>query len=237
MRFKTGVCSISFRNRSVQEISTAVKKTPLEYIEWGSDVHLPVGKSIMSDIPMSSYGTYFKLGTNPIPELSAYINTAKAHGTNLLRLWCGGVGSSETPDKKALFKECRKAAELAEAEGVMLCMECHMNTFTDTPESARELMEEVSSPAFRMYWQPNQYRSVEENIYSAKTLSSWVENVHVFNWEGEIHLPLGEAQDVWKRYLECFEKGVLLLEFMPDNRLETLPVEAESLMRILEDLK
>jgi len=237
MRFKTGLCSISFRSKSVSEITLAVKKTSLEYIEWGSDVHLPVGKSIMSDIPMSSYGTYFRLGANPISELKGYIDTAKANNTDILRLWCGGVGSSETPDKKALFQECRDAAKLAEAEGVMLCMECHMNTFTDTPESARELMEEISSPAFRMYWQPNQYRSVEKNIYSAKTLSSWVENIHVFNWEGERHLPLGEAQDVWKRYLECFEKGVLLLEFMPDNRLETLPVEAESLMRILEDLK
>lgn len=237
MNFKTGVCSISFRDRSVEEIAAAVKKTPLEYIEWGSDVHLIVGKSITTKVPMSSYGTYFRLGTNHLSELMGYINTAKAHKTNVLRLWCGGVGSAETEDKKALFDECRRAAELAEGEGVKLCMECHMNTFTDTPESARELMEAVSSPAFRMYWQPNQYRSVEENIRSAKTLSSWVENIHVFNWEGDKRLPLEGAKDIWKRYLECFEKGTLLLEFMPDNRLDTLPVEAESLMKILEDLK
>ncbi len=237
MKFKTGVCSISFRDRTAEEIINAVKKTPLDFIEWGSDVHLPVGGVMKSDVPMSSYGTYFRLGTTPLSELKFYIDTAKANNTSVLRLWCGSVGSAETTDKKALFSECRQAARLAESENVTLAMECHMNTFTDTPESARELMEEVSSPAFRMYWQPNQFRSVDENIRSAKTLSSWVENIHVFNWDGEKHFPLEGAADIWKRYLDLFDGGTLLLEFMPDNRLESLGAEAEALMRILEELK
>ena len=235
MRFKTGVCSISFRDRTREDIITAVKRCKLDTIEWGSDVHLPVGEVIRSDVETSSYGTYFRLGTNRISELYAYIDTAKANNTRVLRLWCGAVGSAETPDKEALFRECREAAALAEREGVLLCMECHMNTFTDTTDSSLELMRAVDSPAFRMYWQPNQYREVEDNILSAKTLSSWVENVHVFNWKKDVRLPLGEAQDTWRRYLEHFEHGTLLLEFMPDNLLDSLSREAESLLKILED--
>ena len=237
MRFDTGLCSVSFRDRTPGEIILEMKKTPLTHIEWGSDVHLPVGTFIDSDgIRVSSYGTYFRLGTSKVSELAGYIETAKKVGTDILRVWCGSESSADC-DKNALFCECRKAAEIAEKEGVILSCECHMGTFTDTPESALELMREVDSPSFRMYWQPNQYRTFEENLASAKMLFQYVENIHVFNWQGDSRFPLKGAVDTWKRYLDCFSGGVLLLEFMPDGKLETLKQEAETLYRIAEDLK
>ncbi len=238
MGFDLGLCSVSFRDRTPDEIICEMKKTPLTHIEWGSDVHLPVGADIDSgNIKTSSYGTYFRLGTNDICELDGYIKTAKRVGTDVLRVWCGGEGSADCPDKKALFRDCRRAAEIAEREGVILCCECHTGTFTDTPEAALELMREVDSKSFRMYWQPNQYKSVEENILSARLLSHHVMNLHVFNWNGDKRLPLAEAGDTWRRYLEYFSGGVLLLEFMPDGRLESLQREAEALYKIAEDLK
>ena len=238
MSFNLGLCSVSFRDKTPDEIICEMKKTPLTHIEWGSDVHLPVGTFIDSDgIKVSSYGTYFRLGNNDILELYEYIKTAKSVGTNVLRLWCGGENSADCSDKKALFDECKKASEIAEKKGVVLSCECHKGTFTDTPESALQLMREVDSKNFRMYWQPNQYRTFEENLASAKMLAPYVENIHVFNWEGDERLPLGGAVDTWKRYLDCFSGGVLLLEFMPDGKLETLKGEAETLYRIAEDLK
>ena len=238
MRFYKGLCSISFRDKSAHEIILEMKKTPLSHIEWGSDVHLPIGAIVDSEnIKVSSYGTYFRLGATPLSELNGYIKTAKDNGTNVLRLWCGNENSADCADKKALFNECRKADEIARREGVVLCMECHSGTFTDTPEAALELMREVDSDNFRMYWQPNQYRSVDENLRSAKILSPYIKNVHVFNWEKDKRLPLDGAIDVWKRYLDNFSGGVLLLEFMPDGRIETLVREAEALCRIAEDLK
>lgn len=238
MRFNLGLCSVSFRDKTSDEIILEMEKTPLTHIEWGSDVHLPVGGIIDSrNMTVSSYGTYFRLGKNDTRELCEYIKTAKSVGTNVLRLWCGGENSADCPDKKALFGECRRASEIAEKEGVVLCCECHSGTFTDTPESALELMREVDSKSFRMYWQPNQYRSFEANLASAKALSPYVENIHVFNWEGDTRLPLAGAVDTWKRYLEYFSGGVLLLEFMPDGKLEALKREAETLYKIAEDFK
>ena len=80
--------------------------------------------------------------------------------------------------------------------------------------------------------QPNQFKTVENNILYAKFASDITKSIHVFNWEGKNKYPLEDAKEVWKKYLECFEKGVLLLEFMPDNDIATLKREADTLKKI-----
>ena len=84
-----------------------------------------------------------------------------------------------------------------------------------------------------MYWQPSQYKSFDENIEYAKVIAPYTEHIHVFNWKGEEKFPLGEAVDIWKKYLECFSNDrTLLLEFMPDGKLETLNQETAALKEI-----
>lgn len=36
-----GLCSITFRDKTVDEVITLVKKADLDAIEWGSDIHVP----------------------------------------------------------------------------------------------------------------------------------------------------------------------------------------------------
>ncbi len=124
---------------------------------------------------------------------------------------------------------------MAKKEGVTLCMECHNHTYTNTKEAAYELMQSVHSENFRMYWQPNQYKTDDENKAYAKLLAPYTVNLHVFNWKGKEKYPLADAKDIWKEYLSCFESNkTLLLEFMPDGKLETLAREAESLKEIVK---
>ena len=86
-----------------------------------------------------------------------------------------------------------------------------------------------------MYWQPNQFRSQEENILYAKLLSQYTVNIHVFNWNKKEKYPLRSAKDIWKNYLSCFDKSKnLLLEFMPDDRIESLKTEAQALKEIVK---
>lgn len=244
MSFNFGLCSISFRQHTPEEILQAMKAAELSTIEWGSDVHCPpkTAKEIAKlqkqyDIRCCSYGTYFRLGVTPIEELKEYITAAKTLGTNVLRLWCGDKNSEEysAEEKELLFSACKVAAKIAETEDVTLCMECHNGTYTNNKESTIELMENVNSKHFRMYWQPNQLRSEEENIQYAKLLSKYTENIHVFNWKGNEKYPLADAKDIWKRYLSCFDDNKnLLLEFMPDDKIETLQGEADALKEITE---
>ena len=244
MKYKFGLVSVSFRKHTSEEILSAMKSAGLSCIEWGSDVHCPpekakeiAGLQAQYGIECCSYGTYFRLGVTPMDELPGYIAAAKALGTDILRLWCGNKDSGEytETEKAVLFANCKAAAEIAEKSGVTLCMECHLGTYTNTKESALELMQAVDSKHFRMYWQPNQYVSEEENLAYAKLLAPYSEHLHVFNWKMDEKFPLGGAKKIWKAYLSCFEKNkTLLLEFMPDGKLETLAVEAAALKEIAE---
>lgn len=248
--FKCGLCSVSFRGNTPEEILTAMAAAGLKYIEWGSDVHAPYTdterlKAISElqrqhGIACSSYGTYFRIGHTDMAELPGYISAARILGTDLLRLWCGVKGSADldTEEKKALFDCCRTAAKIAEENGVTLAMECHMGTYTDTAESIAELMEEVDSPHFRMYWQPNQYRTAEENITHVRMTGKYVTTVHAFNWVGDKRYPLADAVSQWREYLSCIDgKHTVLLEFLHDGRLESLATEAEALRTITDERK
>lgn len=221
-----------------------MKTAGLTVIEWGSDVHCPPEKAEeiaalqkQFGIECSSYGTYFKIGVTPIEELEKYIVAAKTLGTDVLRLWCGDKNSEDysKTEKEELFNQCKVLSKLAEDKIVTLCMECHNNTYTNRKESALELMEAVNSPKFKMYWQPNQLRSIDENLDYAKLLAPHTKNIHVFNWKGKEKYPLTKATDIWKNYLSCFDGDkALLLEFMPDGRIESLKAEADALKEIVK---
>lgn len=241
-----GLVSISFRSLSVEEIIEAVKKAGLSCIEWGSDVHAPCEDieklnkiaelQAQAGISCCSYGSYFRLGVHKTEELLPYIKAAKILGTDIIRLWCGNKGSKEysKEELEALYEDCRAAAKLAEEHQVTLCMECHNHTLTDWKEPALALMKAVDSPAFRMYWQPNQFREEEENLAYASLLAEYTEHIHVFNWAASERFPLKEAIGQWKRYLERFSgERTLLLEFMPDDRVESMQCETNALRQIV----
>ena len=244
--YRSGLVSISFRGHSPAEILEAAARAGLSCIEWGSDVHAPCGdvenlEKIVKlqekyGISCCSYGTYFRLGVTPVEELPGYIHAAKRLGTQMLRLWCSSKPAEAcTPEEKEnLFAQCRAAAAMAEAAGVVLCMECHIKSFTETAAGALELMQAVASPAFRMYWQPNQFRSVEENRQYAAALRDDITHIHVFQWKGKERYPLADGVEEWKCYLsELTGSHTLLLEFMPDDDLRSLPMEAAALRELM----
>ena len=244
--YRLGLVSVSFRQHSPEEILPAVKAAGLSCIEWGSDVHAPCDDTerLMEiarlqkeyGIPCASYGTYFRLGETPLEELEKYIRAAAILGTNILRLWCGRMsGAAMTEEERSeLLSLCRKAADIARANGVILCMECHKKTFTEVPEDAVMLMKAVNSPHFRMYWQPFQWQSVRENLENAKKIAPYSEHIHVFNWKDDQKLPLAEAIPVWQDYLRALPPSrTLLLEFMPKGTLQELAGEAAALRAII----
>ncbi len=243
--YKLGLCSVSFRKNNPGEVMNAAREAGLSVIEWGSDVHakkedlqtLARIVSVQASIGLacSSYGTYFRIGETPLPELEGYIGAAKVLGTHVLRVWCGNKNSQDysESEKEALFAECEAAARIAEKYGAKLCMECHGGTYTNECGAALEIMRAVNSASFRMYWQPNQYKTVEENLEYAEKIREYVESVHVFNWLGKEKYPLSDAVETWKRYLAALGGNkTLLLEFMPDGKLESLKREAEALKHI-----
>ena len=99
LNYQLGLVSISFRPLTVDEIMDLCEQNGLKYIEWGSDVHAPcddvqrlaylAAEQKRRGITCSSYGTYFRVGINPVEEIHGYIAAARILGTNIIRLWCG----------------------------------------------------------------------------------------------------------------------------------------------------
>lgn len=243
---KAGLVSISFRSKSPDEIISAAKSAGLDTIEWGSDGHAPfydterlryiAEKQKAAGIKSCTYGTYFRIGVNYWGEIYAYIAAAKILGAGILRVWCGNKASmdySEAEEQK-LISDSRRIAAAAENEGVTVCLEFHPHTFSDEMKSSLRLIKAVGSPAFKMYWQPNQFKTVEENMLSAAGLAEYVENIHVFNWDAHRRYPLGEGIDIWRKYAACFKgEHTMMLEFMPDDDIDSLTEEARALRDII----
>lgn len=247
---RCGLVSVSFRDKSVAEIVDAVKENGLHFIEWGSDIHAPndniknlqmIQKTCENNgIEISSYGTYFKIGENPACDIIKYIDAAKILGTDILRIWCGTKGFSEysQSELEGIINECKEVAKTAKDKNAILCLECHPDTVTDCPEGALCVMNAVGSEYFRMYWQPNQYHSVEWNLNYAEKISKYTKIIHTFYWDEKNSFPLANGLDIWKKYLKKFKNDVpCLLEFMPDGRFESLQAEAKTVKMLCGEEK
>lgn len=250
--FENGLVSVSFRGLSPEEIIEHTARAGLSCIEWGSDVHLPPAdierarkvaeQTSAAGLRVSSYGAYFRIGVTPVEQFADLLAAASAIGAPLVRVWaydrclaeCGG----ELWDH--LVESARMIADMAAKKGIKVCLECHNHTLTEDYHTALRFLQAVGHPALRMYWQPNEHRDHAYNLEAAKALAPYTECIHVFHWDARGHYPLADGMREWEAYLSVFRELLpdkplpLLLEFMPDNRVESLPTEAETLKKLIE---
>ena len=253
MSFHPGLVSISFRRYSVDEIIAACRRAGLRWIEWGSDVHVPAGNLAIADevaakmraegLTPAAYGSYFRLGQHTPAEFVPYIESAKHLGAGVIRVWGGTKGSAKTTEEERakLVADARAIAGMAEAAGLVVTLECHGDTLTDHYESGIAFYEAVDHPALRAYWQPNQHMDEAYNLTAAKLYAPRAECLHVFHWSATARHPLSEGREIWGTYLNIFRPEAkareigLLLEFMHDDRLETLAETARELRGWVKD--
>jgi sugar phosphate isomerase/epimerase len=252
MSFHPGLVSISFRRYSVDEIIAACRTAGLEWIEWGSDVHVPAGNLAIADevaaktraegLTPAAYGSYFRLGQPTPAEFVPYIESAKHLGAKVIRVWGGIKASAETTEEERarLIADARAIADMAQAAGLVVTLECHGGTITDHYKAGIAFYEDVNHPALRAYWQPNQCFDEQYNLTAAKLYAPRTECLHVFHWSATARHPLCQGSEIWGKYLDIFRSEAkdreigLLLEFMHDDRLETLAETARELRGWIE---
>ena len=234
-----GLVSVTFRQLTPAEIVALVAEAGLEAIEWGGDVHVPVGdlrtarevaaRCAGNGLAVEAYGSYYKARGDFGPVLA----TALALGAPRIRVWAGKHGSAEEPDRAAVVEDLRKVAALAAGEGVEIAVEYHANTLTDTLDSALELFAAV--PALKPYWQPPIGSTVEDALAAVPALDPVA--VHVFSWaEDGTRLPLAARESLWRPVLATLPADRhALLEFVRDDSPQAFQEDAATLRDWLAD--
>ena len=251
----TGLCSITFRDLPPKEIVQLVSKAGLDSIEWGGDVHVPHGdltkarevRAITEDagIEIVSYGSYYKVGVSENNGLTfeSVLATAVELCAPNIRVWAGDRGSEESEQGyiDQVIADSIRIADMAVKESVTVSYEYHVNTLTDTLDSALGLLNIVDHPNMLCYWQPPFNSKVEQNLEAIAQLLPWLSIIHVFYWpEGpEVQFrPLSEGAEKWSKYLSALASSkntmYTLLEFVRDNSPHQFLEDARTLQTWLK---
>lgn len=242
----TGLVTVSFRPLTPKQVADLAASAGLSALEWGGDIHVPPSDpenarktaALTADAGLrtAAYGSYYRLGAakNPKEAFAPVLETACLLDAPVIRLWGGSKGSREltAAEWEMLAEEGRTLTEMARAAGRTLSLECHAGTLTDDCFAALRFVREV--PGLTMYWQPNQFHDTAYNCAAAAALAPVTTNLHVFYWDESARYPLAEGEAVWREYVRPFagQDHALLLEFMHDDRPESLAETAKTLRRI-----
>ncbi|SER65277.1 Xylose isomerase-like TIM barrel [Gracilibacillus ureilyticus] len=233
-KLKIGLCSVTFRDKTVKEVIELAVKAELDSIEWGGDVHVPPGNEETArkvgeltrshGIQVASYGSYYRVGEDT--NFREILQTAKALGAPAVRVWPGAKGSTHADSlyRSKVIQETWLIADLAQEEGITVHFEFHENTLTDTNESAQNLLSEVNHPNIYTYWQPPNGVSMVERQASIDAVNQWISNIHLFFWESyNKRYSLIEGEREWLSYLQKiknldqFKQRHVLMEFVKDD--------------------
>ena len=249
---ETGLVSITFRQLNVEEVIRATVEAGLQGIEWGSDVHVPVGDleharktrelTEAAGLKVFSYGSYYRAGDNgdPQKDFAPVLETACALGAPVIRVWAGSKWSWKAGEAywDKVVEDSRIIGDMAAEKGIKICFEYHGWTLTDNRFSAQELSINVGRENVRLYWQPNFCLTTEENLLALDMLLPRVENIHCFFWNarGE-RFPLAQGSECWEKFAQLIKADGgdhrLMVEFVKDATPEQLLQDAEALRRAI----
>lgn len=246
MANKTGIVSISFRDRSPEQILIAASEAGLDAVEWGGDVHVPHGDleaarlvrelSAAFDTEIAEYGSYYAIGKSDPSLFEDILNTARDLGTNVIRVWAHQGKPSDSFSEEE-YQACVADAKriCAMAGDITVALECHPNTLTDEYHTELKFIRDVGCDNLKTFWQPNQHRPVDYNLDSIRALLPYIVSVHVYSWKRKERLPLAALESDWLQYIELLSAKHLnyMLEFMHDGNIETLKETAATLKKWL----
>lgn len=239
---KTGLVSVSFRSLSPEDVLDLAARCGLESIEWGGDVHVPCGETRTAlrvgertrarGLEVACYGSYCRLEDEP---LAPVVETAKALGAPLIRVWAGTRPScaADSAYRETISQNARRLADLAAREGIDIAFEFHGGTLTDSAPSAAELLRAVDRTNAGALWQPPVGMNAQDCVCSLRAVAPWLRNVHVFSWRETDRLALADGAEKWRALLPEIAAAPgehrLMLEFVRGDAPEQLAIDADCL--------
>jgi len=254
-----GLCSVTFRRLSVDEIIALCRELKIPSIEWGGDIHVPHGdiqtavrtRELCTDagIGCPSYGSYYRVGISEDRGLSfsSVLKTAAAMDVETIRVWGGekDYGLYTSSEMKEAVEDTKRIADMAAESGMTVSFEYHENSLTHTPESLQSFDRDVNHPYVRYYWQPPHMLDDDACLSSLEELGNRLTNLHVFQWrltglsepdKRLERLPLEEGTERWQHFLKAVDSNDLhyaYLEFVKNDEPGQLRKDWDTFRKII----
>ena len=256
-----GLCSVTFRDLAPESVVELCCSNGISGIEWGGDVHVPVGdealavevRSMCDDagIAIPSYGSYVGYGPTDAEGyadlLGRSLEVTALLGAPMIRVWAelGVEPDADEPDRSRVIDRLGMAVEAARSLGITVAVEFHPYTLTDTGAATRQLLDEVRADDLRVHWQPDPRIGTDENLAALDLVADRLAHLHVFSWgpDGFVDRhPLADGAALWEpavaRAAAAPTAGgharFALLEFVLDDSPEQLAADAATLSRWLD---
>lgn len=242
MTLNPGLCSVTLRAHSVDEVVSFASRAGLAGIEWGSDVHVPDAaaaahaKKACADagLRIFSLGSYYRAGT--FGDFEPTLARAAGLGAPRVRIWAGSLEPHEADAGTwdAVVEDTRRIAALAAGQGVDLAFEFHNRSLTATVDGTLELLDRVARPNVGTYWQPAVGVSDAEALDALRGLFDQLMGIHCFSWWPQAErLPLEARAELWRGAFgiarEAGRDLDVMLEFVADDSPENLLSDAAAL--------
>lgn len=186
---RIGFTSTSFRQiKNIEKIVKIASESGADCIEWGGDVHIkdiPTAKrakKLCDDvgIEISSYGSYYRVGSKNADEWRKICEIASAMGASSIRVWLGSCDSEKTDDKtyKNLVEDAKSICSVAKKYNLIVSPECHDNTFNNNTDAFLKIHKDTECENFKTYFQ-SRYKRLEYDLDRIERTVTYIESVHI----------------------------------------------------------
>jgi len=253
---KPGICSVTFRGKTAEEVIQLTAEAGLDGIEWGGDLHVPAGDIENAErigrltrdagLAVAGYGSYYFAFDKPgdLPsDCAPIIETAAALGAPVIRIWAGSMAVEKTPDYfDTVVQQSRRMAGLAQEADIKVGYEFHPNTFTETLDGTLSLLNAAAHPNLHAYWQPRHADDLAERLRQIAVLKegSHLLNLHVYHWDNPpdySRFPLEAGKAFWPACLQAADEPgterFALLEFVRNDDSGQFLADAATLKAML----
>ena len=186
--FKLGLCSVTFRKKSVEQVIEIAKKAGVDSIEWGADVHVKTledarkAKFLCDEagIEISSYGSYVNSAYFDESKWEETCKIAKEMNASSVRIWLGRKNSEETSEQeyRLLLENTVRMCYIADGYGLFVCPECHDHTFNNNTDAFLKIRKDIDSDNFKTYFQSRYFR-MEYDLDRIDRTYPYIRYVHV----------------------------------------------------------
>ena len=184
-----GFTTTSFRQiKDLEKIVNTAREAEADCIEWGGDKHVKsvedarLAKQLCdkAGIRINSYASYYRVGCHNADEWKKICEIASTMGARSVRVWLGKADSEKTDEAayRAIVEDTKNICAVAKDYGLLVCPECHDNTYNNNTDAFLKIYNEVGCDNFRTYFQ-SRYKRLEYDLDRIERTLPYIETVHI----------------------------------------------------------